>query len=280
MKIGFVGAGKVGFSMGKYFADHGICVTGYYSRKSSSSKEAAEFTKTKYYESLNETVKDCDALFLTVPDSEIVGIYSEIIRADIDGKYMVHCSGALSSEVFFDAESRGIRGCSIHPICAINDKRTGYLSLSDACFTVESNNQKTAEKFLNLISGCGNKAAIISPENKVKYHAAAVFASNLAAGLYDTATELLEKCGLDTEFSEAALRKLFMGNAENIVSFGTVKALTGPVERGDVETVQKHLNVLDGDAEDIYLLLSRRLLNIAERKNPGRDYEDMKKALL
>lgn len=279
MKIGFIGAGKVGFSLGKHLALHGICVEGYYSRNIYSSKEAAEFTKSKFYTSLDELVNESDTLFLTVPDGDLVGVYSEIIRLDISGKCIIHCSGAMSSEVFFDIESRGASGCSVHPICAVNDKYTGYLNLSDAYFTVESKNENTALMFGELLHKCGNNAKIITPENKVKYHAAAVFASNLVTGLYDAATELFEECGLDEEFSKEALGGLFLGNAKNVASLGVKDALTGPVERGDAETVKKHIDVLDGEMKNIYLMLSRRLLKIAERKNSDRSYEDLKRVL-
>ena len=71
MKIGFIGAGKVGFSLGKFFTAGGITMTGYFSRHRESAVEAAAFTNTKSYESLATIVKESDALFLTVPDGEM-----------------------------------------------------------------------------------------------------------------------------------------------------------------------------------------------------------------
>lgn len=272
MRIGFIGAGKVGFSLGKYFTQHDVCVTGYYSRNSDSSKEAAKFTKTKYYENTDELIKDSDTLFLTVPDGSIREVYSKLIQSDIEGKCLVHCSGALSSKVFFDIGKRGARGCSVHPICAVSDKLTGYKDLSKAYFTIEGEN---VDELAELLRSMGNEVERISQENKVKYHSASVYASNLVAGLYDIAAELLQECGLSKEFSVNALKPLFIGNAGNIASDGVVNALTGPVERADVQTIEKHLGALDGDNKHIYRLLSRRLVNVAERKNPDRDYHDI-----
>lgn len=272
MRIGFIGAGKVGFSLGKYFTQHDVCVTGYYSRNSDSSKEAAKFTKTKYYENTDELIKDSDTLFLTVPDGSIREVYSKLIQSDIEGKCLVHCSGALSSKVFFDIGKRGARGCSVHPICAVSDKLTGYKDLSKAYFTIEGEN---VDELAELLRSMGNEVERISQENKVKYHSASVYASNLVAGLYDIAAELLQECGLSKEFSVNALKPLFIGNAGNIASNGVVNALTGPVERADVQTIEKHLGALDGDNKHIYRLLSRRLVNVAERKNPDRDYHDI-----
>jgi len=272
LRIGFIGAGKVGFSLGKYFTEHHVCVTGYYSQNSESSKEAAKFTKTKYYEELNEIIKESDTLFLTVPDGSIREVYSKAILSDITGKCLVHCSGAMASNVFFDINTLGARGACVHPICAVNDKFTGYQNLSKAYFTVEGEN---VTDLAELLQRLGNPVEVISQENKVKYHAAAVYASNLAVALYAGATALLRECGLSESFSDNALKTLFLGNAENIVSVGVVNALTGPLERADAETVKKHLSVLEGEKKEIYRLLSGSLLEVAEKKNTDRDYREL-----
>lgn len=269
MKIGFIGAGKVGFSLGRYFTERNVCVSGYYSRNLNSSKEAAAFTKTKYYEQLEEIIEESDTLFLTVPDGSIREVYSEIIQSDIEGKCLVHCSGAMSSMIFSGIGQKGARGCSVHPICAVSDKLTGYQDLSKAYFTIEGKDVADVEE---LIRSCGNVVEAISAEDKVKYHAAAVYASNLVAGLYDLAAGLLKDCGLSESFAGHALQPLFMGNAENIAAVGAVRALTGPVERADITTIEKHLVALEGEEREIYRLLSRRLVDVAKQKNPDRDY--------
>ncbi len=269
MKIGFIGAGKVGFSMGRYFMERDVHVSGYYSRNLNSSKEAAIFTKTRYYERLEDLVRESDTLFLTVPDGDIDKVYSKVSQLDIRGKCLVHCSGALSSDVFSDVSKKGARGCSIHPICAVSDKLTAYQNLSKAYFTIEG---KDVEDVVALIAGCGNRVELISAGQKVKYHAASVYASNLVVGLYDIATELLQECGLSEAFSKEALLPLFMGNAMNVANKGAVEALTGPVERADKGTVKKHLEVLQGERREIYRLLSRQLLQVAQKKNADREY--------
>ena len=78
MRAGFIGAGKVGFTLGKYLAMHGIEISGYYSRTPASAKEAAEFTQSRYYTSIEEITKDSDTLFLTVPDGAIGEIWDDM----------------------------------------------------------------------------------------------------------------------------------------------------------------------------------------------------------
>ena len=104
---------------------------------------------------------------------------------------------------------------------------------------------------------CGNNIQVISGNDKIKYHAAAVCASNLVVGLYDMATRLLGECGLNEEFAKHALEQLFIGNAKNVVDSGTVGSLTGPVERADDGTVYKHLSQLNDNDREIYRLLSK-----------------------
>lgn len=268
----------MGFSLGKYLVERNVCVSGFYSRNLESSKEAAVFTKTKYYEELKELIEDSDTLFLTVPDGSIREVYSEIISSDITGKCIVHCSGALSSEVFSGIGTRGAFGYSIHPICAVSDKLTGDRDLSKAYFTIEGAKEHLAE-FETLLGQLGNPYAILMPQDKVKYHAAAVFASNLVAGLYDIAAGLLEECGLDETFAKEALTPLFLGNAGNIAKQGVLQALTGPVERADTLTAEKHLAELSGETQEIYRLLSKRLEQIAKKKHPDRNYDAMDQLL-
>ena len=103
MRAGFIGAGKVGFTLGKYLAMHGIEISGYYSRTPASAKEAAEFTQSRYYTSIEEITKDSDTLFLTVPDGAIGEIWDDMRNLPIKNKNICHCSGSIPSTVFFDA---------------------------------------------------------------------------------------------------------------------------------------------------------------------------------
>ena len=75
MNIGLIGAGKVGFSIGRFFSDGGVRITGYCSRNPDSAREAAAFTNSRYYSSIKDLTADSDAIFITVPDSAIRSVY-------------------------------------------------------------------------------------------------------------------------------------------------------------------------------------------------------------
>ena len=270
MRIGFIGAGKVGFSLGKYFVNNGKCIVGYYSCNIQTAKDAAKFTESKFFENLQTLVFECDTLFLTVPDNAIEEVYNKLYTMNIEGKKLIHCSGVLSTEVFVNISAKNAKGYSLHPLCAINDKYTGYKNLSNTYFTIEGTEN---DEIVELIKDCGNNIQVIQGEDKVKYHAAAVCASNLVIGLYDMATRILSECGLDEEFAKHSLEQLFIGNAKNIIANGIPAALTGPVERADDKTLYKHLSKLKDDDREIYRLLSAKIIDLAKEKNPERSYE-------
>lgn len=101
MRVGFIGAGKVGFSLGKYLVSNNVTVTGYFSKSSKSAKLAADFTSTKAYSSLENILEDSDTVFLTVPDDIIGEVWENIRNLDIKNKKICHCSGSIASTAFF-----------------------------------------------------------------------------------------------------------------------------------------------------------------------------------
>ncbi|MCR2032514.1 Rossmann-like and DUF2520 domain-containing protein [Anaerofustis stercorihominis] len=277
MKIGFVGAGKVGVSLGKYFKLHKKDVIGYYSKNPDSAREAAKFTDTDYFSTLYDILNSCDALFLTVPDKDIGMVWESLKDFEIQNKIFCHCSGALSSAVFQKGD-REVLGYSIHPMYAFNDKYTSYKELSNAYFTIEGN-KKYLDFFKCFFESMGNPVKIISEDNKSKYHASCVYVSNLVIALVNMGADLLIESGFKKEEAIDALMPLFMNNANNIAERGLIDSLTGPIERNDITTVMKHLDVLSNEAKDIYKLLSLGLIDIAEEKNENTDYGNIKKIL-
>ena len=100
MRIGIIGAGRVGVTMGKYLGDAGVEVSGFYSKTTQSAVQAAEFTDTTVYKSLQDIVEASDTLMITTPDGVISEVWDCIAGYDLTGKILCHCSGSLSSNVF------------------------------------------------------------------------------------------------------------------------------------------------------------------------------------
>lgn len=278
MKIGFIGAGKVGFSLGKYFAENGLEISGYYSRSESSALEAAVFTGSELFVSAEELVSASDAVFLTVPDSDIPEIYNSLPKELLSGRQICHCSGAMSAaEAFPDIEKYGAKAASIHPLFPISSKTESYRELRNAFFCIEGD---CAKEWSAILSDIGNPTRIIPSDIKSRYHAACSVASNLVCGLMAESIELLEQCGFTEEEALSALEPLAMSNMKRIFTVGPTAALTGPVERNDVSTVKKHIACINGGNDsDIYRAVSKKLTEMAKERHPQADYTEMEKLL-
>lgn len=276
--IGFIGAGRVSVTLGRYFFEKKLNVSGYFSRTFSSALDASEFTHSRAFETAEELINNSGIIFITVPDGEIYNVYQSIKQYNIKGKILCHCSGAMSAKIFDDIESTGAYGFSVHPAYAFSDKYNSYKQLDSAFITVEGNSDKMPV-ITGLLDVLKNPYQVISAENKFKYHASLSMVSNCAVALYQVSLNLLYECGFAPDTAENVLNPLFLNNAENVCKNGAKNALTGAVDRNDISTVREHLSVLDNDALAVYRLLSAELINIAKEKYPDRDYSDLETLL-
>lgn len=276
MKTGFIGAGKVGCTLGKYFCENGMEITGYYSRSYSSAQFAAEFTGTAAYKGMAELLSSSDTIFITVSDGAIKSVYEQLSRLDISGKTLCHCSGAMTArEAFPDIKKHEASGCSIHPLFPVSSKTDSYKVLSGAFFCIEGD-RNIAEKWRDKLRNMGNPARMISGESKSSYHAACAIMSNLVCGLAAVSVELLKNCGFTEKEALAALRPLAENNIKNIFENNPSAALTGPVERNDVGTIKKHLDCIpEGIDSEIYKCVSLKLTELAQLRHPDSDYSEL-----
>lgn len=278
MKIGFIGAGKVGVSLGKHILQCSdqkkVNVIGYYDKATLAAKEAADFTSSKQYSNMENLVEDSEMIFVTVNDDSISSVWEKLKGLPIKEKFVCHCSGSLTSAIFSGINQCNAYGYSIHPLFAVSDKLTSYQKLKQAIFTIEGE-QSNIHIITEFIRQLGNDVVQIQAQDKVVYHAAAVFASNLVTGLVDISIQMMMDCGFSQSEALRALAPLLSGNMNQVIKVGTEAALTGPVERNDIQTVGKHINALTEEQKEIYKALSMHLISIARSKNKDRDYSDM-----
>lgn len=275
MRIGFIGAGKVGTNLARYFFSKDFTITGFYSRNFEHAVESSRQTNSCAFKKLAECVEASDWLFLTVPDDQIAVVWQEVEPLVSAGQAVFHCSGAKTSDIF--QTDKELACFSLHPLMSFAVKEMPLSQLSEAAFTLEGTNN--LEEVKKILVALGNPIATIAAEEKVLYHAACVFASNLVVGLAETAEELFLDCGLPDDFAQTAWRQLFSQNAQNLLAMSPSEALTGPVERNDLSTVSDHLSVLPTEASAIYREMTKKLIHIAEEKHPERDYQPMERTL-
>lgn len=278
MKIGIIGAGKVGCSIGKYLVEQGVSVSGYSSRTKESVEIAATFTNTRAYGSVNELLNDSNLIFIATSDDCISKVWNQIAHYPLQSKVLCHFSGSLSSVVFSDREKKGIYACSLHPMYAFSDKFTSYKQLNQVMFTAEGDDEALSV-VCPIFENIGNEVCVIEEEKKVRYHAAASLVSNMMIGLYQMGINMLIDCGFRETDARCLVKPLVEGNVHNLLSASPEQVLTGPIERGDVETIKKHLTQLTHQERSVYVNLGQTLTEIAKRKNAHKDYAAIEKML-
>ena len=276
IKIWFIGPGKVGVSLGRYFTHKGIELSGFYGRNEKTAIEAANITKSKFYDNIHDIIKESNILFITTPDDMISIIDRELSKFDLTNKSICHTSGSLKSNVLCNAKHSGALIYSIHPIFAFSNKNTNLKELENIFFSIEGDDLENLSPIDNLNKGnipvikiietLGNKFFIRSKETSSIYHLANVFVSNLTLSLLDIGTNYLKMLGLNEEEALNAIKPLVQGNIESIINKGFVNSLTGPILRGDITTIEKHLSVVEKDDKDLYKLLSLNLLKLVALK--------------
>lgn len=278
MKIGFIGAGKAGCNLGKYLSlkaeQADVQVTGYYSLYEEEAKWAARFTESRFYDSIDDLILASDSVILSTPDGAIKDVWNAMNKEVVKDKVICHLSGSLSSDVFSGIEEYGAYPISIHPMFAFSSKDSVYLELNQASFTLEGH-FSAVEAWKKVFEHTGNAAIMIKKEVKPKYHAAASILSNHVIAVLATGYSLLEDCGFSEEQARSFSQVLVQNNVSHVISSGVIPALTGPIERGDVETVKKHLEQLDENEKELYITCAKKLVDIAKQKNPDRDYMQM-----
>ena len=270
MKIGFIGAGKVATVIGKSLSTNGFTLSGFYSKSLNSSKESADFTNSNSYDNVEDLICSSDILFISTPDGEIKNVWNCIKQYDLRQKIVCHFSGALSSDIFSNIEDTGATGCSFHPVYAFSDKFSSYKQFNNIYFVAQGD-EYAISILKDIFTKCGHKTLSMKGDKK-KYHAAMVFSSNLCTGLIASAIDILGECGFSSNESLDILKDLSIHNLMSVFDKGPNMALTGPIERNDINTVTGHLQVLDGLNKDIYKADSLQLTKLAMSNHPDRDY--------
>ena len=270
IKIGFIGPGKVGVNLGRYFTHKGIKLSGFYGKNLDTVRQASEMTNSKLYNNYEEIIKDSDILFITTPDDIISIIDREISKFDLNNKSVCHASGSLKSTVLSNAKLSGALIYSIHPMFAFSNKNMSIQELETIYFSIEGDlDTENIDDLpvISLMKTLGNKYFIRNIKDSASYHLANVFVSNLVLSLLEIGTGYLKKLGLSENDAIDALYPLIKGNIESIHKKGFENSLTGPVARGDIETIKKHLEVLNCEDKNIYNSLSLNLLKLVANRN-------------
>lgn len=281
--IAIIGPGKVGTSIGVLARKAGYRIAGISGRDEKEVKEAAKIIGGDVeIGPAAQAIKGAQLVLLTLSDDAIESVCRELAnyKAFSKGQIVAHCSGALSSQVLVNASDKcGAKIASAHPLKTFPTVQSGIDGMSGTYWFCEGDDDALAV-IKQLIEKIGGMANIISSDQKVLYHAASVIACNYLTTLMDVALAAAEKAGLERQLAWKALSPLVHDTINNIDKLGTANALTGPIARGDAQTIEKHLKILDTNdpkTAEIYRALGQWTIKLASEKG---SLPDSKQALL
>jgi predicted short-subunit dehydrogenase-like oxidoreductase (DUF2520 family) len=238
-----VGCGTVGKALGKFLTAAGYHAVGTASKSRSSAQKAADlFNAGRCSDIPWEITPSADVVLITTPD----GVIADTCRLIAENKgfkagaVVLHCSGALPSTILSSAGRCGAFTGSMHPLQSFAADNFSRNPFAGIIIAVEGEPQALAVAN-KMATALGATPLTIQTAAKTLYHAAAVAASNYLVTLLSLAFRLLDEAGISGPAAFNALQPLIHGTLANIQSIGIPQALTGPIARGDVETVKQHL---------------------------------------
>jgi predicted short-subunit dehydrogenase-like oxidoreductase (DUF2520 family) len=269
-----VGAGRAGLALGLLLCRSGMAehigFTGHRAEAPDHPLFSGSVPGAHYSDRLQPPEHALTGVLLAVPDAALPEVARRLAGLGLPAKVPVlHLSGAHGAEVLQPLAEAGYSTGTLHPLAAIADPVEGAGRLRGVWWGVEA--EGVALLLADRIVGAAEGRVLrVAPGAKPLYHAAAVFASNYVVALLGVAEQLMERAGAEPGAARAALVSLAAGAVANAEAAGPVAALTGPIARGDVETLRLHLSKLSEPERGLYLPLAGSVLRLAERRGLDR----------
>jgi len=265
--IGIVGAGAVGTALGVALHRAGWPVRAVASRDP---VRRARFTDlvdgSRGFAEATALLDEVELILVAVPDDAIPAVAGGLRM--YSGQAMVHTSGALDAAVLAPAMAAGTQIGSFHPLVAFADTERAVAALHGATVAIEGDDQ-LADLLARMAEAIGAVPVRLAPGSKSAYHAAAVLAAGGFVALLDAIAELGRVAGLDEAGSLAIYGPLIEQTLGNARALGIRAALTGPITRGDLGTLEAHLRTLRAHAPgalDLYVAAAEREIALAEAR--------------
>ncbi|MFC2043994.1 Rossmann-like and DUF2520 domain-containing protein [Chloroflexota bacterium] len=249
VRIGFVGAGTVGTALAVRLSERDYQVVAVSSRSHTSAERLAQqITGCLAFNESQPVADAAELVFITTPDDAVVTVVSQVNWHP--GQSVVHCSGADSSEILKPAKILGAQVGAFHPLQTFASVKQAIDNIQGSTFTIEADEPLLAI-LKDMTTTLGGHWIELKVGDKVIYHAAAVIACNYMVTLVKLATDLWCTFGVPRDKAVKAVMPLLRGTLNNIDNVGIPQCLTGPIARGDIGTIKKHLNALGKVASSV-----------------------------
>jgi predicted short-subunit dehydrogenase-like oxidoreductase (DUF2520 family) len=279
-RVGIIGAGVVGTAIGVALNSQGYEITGVYDIRPESTRQLEERIQCRVCFYPQAVSRSADILFITPCDTAIQAVVDKLAdsQAFHTGQVVVHLSGAQSSEILDRARNFGAYVLSVHPLQSFANVEGAIKNLPGSLFSIEGD-KAAYNTAVGIVESLGGEYFFIDSKAKPLYHAGACVVSNYLVTLIDLGVKLMEATGIPPSMASRALMPLVHGTVNNIENIGIPKALTGPIARGDVATVEKHLECMEEMAPELiklYSILGANTVPIAHEKG-SINQQDIKK---
>ncbi len=270
-KIALIGPGRIGQTVARLLCEAGHEIVAVISRDQHRAVTAARFIGSPGTGTTDlARAWDAELVLIALPDDYIAKMASALRkRKALSPKaVLVHFSGLHSADILLDGDTKPNKALALHPLQTFADSVVGVRSLPGSPVSVEGTSG-TLELGEALVKEMGGIPVPISKEQKPLYHAAACVASNYMVALLATAGQMMQACGFDEQQAQSLLLPILKGTANNLATLGPTNALTGPIARGDVRTIEKHLQALESlpaDLQEIYRVLGKKTVEVAKKK--------------
>ena len=261
-----IGAGNLGQTLGFLLNSHGLQIGSVCNTSIKSTINAIDFIGAGYHSENIHELPPADITFITTPDGIIQSVCNELSKTSHlkNGSIIIHCSGALTSDILHAVKNRHCFVASVHPMRSFASPHISVEQYKGTYCAVEGDAEAVpqVESVFNLI---GSVTYRICKEKKSSYHAAGVFASNYLVTLSQQALLCLEAAGVDQEIGMHVITNIMKGTIANLERTLSPKAsLTGPIQRGDVSTIKKHLDSFQSVAQkELYSKLGLATIPLA-----------------
>lgn len=266
--IAIAGAGRMAQSLGRLLRERGERIAAVASRQMDHARAAVEFIGEGEAVSYPCLPRCAQRVLIAVSDGAIPHVAAVLAEAGMSGGAALHTCGAHGPEILAPLAARGVSCGTLHPLQTVASPAQGLEALQGCTFgiTAEGAAAAWAERIAAMLGG---RALFVPADKRPLWHAAAVMASNYVVALVDAAVMLMGAAGIEERDALAAVAPLVKASSANALSLGPVRALTGPVERGDVETVTTHLSALAAAPPAVrafYRAAALQALDIARRR--------------
>ena len=267
-----MGAGVVGTALAARLVRAGVPVTGLHGRQRGLSDAARAISGVvATSDGIPDILSETDVVIISVRDERVPEVAQRLVEEGRlrPGQILLHTSGANPARTILAPAVGHVRAVgTLHPLVSFADARVAVEGLREVAFGIEGDEpaRAIAERIVRALEA---RAVFLEAENLALYHAGAVMASNYVVALADRARSLLIKAGVPADQALPALIPLLSSVVQNLAHVGLPGALTGPVERGDVSVVERHLKSLQSRAPEmleLYRLVGRDVLRLAQEK--------------